>query len=42
MFFLIDWLGRLLYGREAWDEASRRPVPKARRGGFRNGNRRRR
>lgn len=41
MFFLIDWIGRLLYGREVWDDVSRRPMPKARRNGFRNGNRRR-
>lgn len=41
MFFLIDWIGRLLYGREVWDDVSRRPMPKARRGGLRNGNRRR-
>ena len=40
MFFLIDWIGRLLYGREVWDDVSRRPMPKSRRGGFRNGNRR--
>jgi len=41
MFFVIDWIGRLLYGREVWDDVSRRTMPKARRGGFRNGNRRR-